>query len=174
MTYVHNVWCSTTKVIFSFNANNTGALTVKCKSPCFSKFKHIIITNVNIPPNISHFHVTSFFDTLITSASHILSNSLYIVGGDLNRVSPHSLSLLGLQNNVTYNTRLHSKLDHLFANCKDIFKARKHAPLSTSDHNTVRLLTHVRCKPTHFFFHSFIATMPYCDNLYPGEIHLVL
>ncbi len=27
---------------------------------------------------------------------------------------------------------------------------------------TVRLLTHVLCKPTHFFFHSFIATMPYC------------
>ncbi len=29
-------------------------------------------------------------------------------------------------------------------------------------HSTVRLLTHVLCKPTHFFFHSFIATMPYC------------
>ncbi len=26
---------------------------------------------------------------------------------------------------------------------------------------TVRLLTHVLCKPTHFFFHSFIATMSY-------------
>ncbi len=26
---------------------------------------------------------------------------------------------------------------------------------------TVRLLTHVLCKPIHFFFHSFIATMPY-------------
>ncbi len=30
------------------------------------------------------------------------------------------------------------------------------------DHTyTVRLLTHVLCKPTHFFFHSFIATMSY-------------
>ncbi len=27
--------------------------------------------------------------------------------------------------------------------------------------NTVRLLTHVICKPTHFFFHTFIATMSY-------------
>ncbi len=27
--------------------------------------------------------------------------------------------------------------------------------------HTVRLLTHVLCKPTHFFFHSFIATMSY-------------
>ncbi len=27
---------------------------------------------------------------------------------------------------------------------------------------TVHLLTHVLCKPTHFFFHSFIATMSYC------------
>ncbi len=26
---------------------------------------------------------------------------------------------------------------------------------------TVRLLTHVLCKPTHFFFHSFVATMSY-------------
>ncbi len=26
---------------------------------------------------------------------------------------------------------------------------------------TVRLLTHVLCKPTHFFFHSFIATISY-------------
>ncbi len=25
----------------------------------------------------------------------------------------------------------------------------------------MRLLTHVLCKPTHFFFHSFIATMSY-------------
>ncbi len=51
--------------------------------------------------------------------------------------STHSLSLLGLQNIVTYNTRLHSKLDHLFVNCKDIFKARKSVPLSTSDHNII-------------------------------------
>ncbi len=28
--------------------------------------------------------------------------------------------------------------------------------------STVCLLTHVLCKPTHFFFHSFIATMSYC------------
>ncbi len=27
--------------------------------------------------------------------------------------------------------------------------------------HTVRLLTHVLCKPTHFFFHSFIATISY-------------
>ncbi len=27
--------------------------------------------------------------------------------------------------------------------------------------STVRLLTHVLCKPTHFFFHSFIATRSY-------------
>ncbi len=27
--------------------------------------------------------------------------------------------------------------------------------------STVRLLTHAHCKPTHFFFHSFIATIPY-------------
>ncbi len=26
---------------------------------------------------------------------------------------------------------------------------------------TVRLLTHVLCKPTHFFFHAFIATISY-------------
>ncbi len=26
---------------------------------------------------------------------------------------------------------------------------------------TVRLLAHVHCKPTHFFFHSFIATISY-------------
>ncbi len=27
--------------------------------------------------------------------------------------------------------------------------------------STVRLLTNVHCKPTHFFFHSFIANMSY-------------
>ncbi len=27
--------------------------------------------------------------------------------------------------------------------------------------HTVRMLTHVLCKPTRFFFHSFIATMCY-------------
>ncbi len=33
--------------------------------------------------------------------------------------------------------------------------------LKTFIRHTVRLLTHVLCKPTHFFFHSFIATMSY-------------
>ncbi len=60
VTYVHNERCSTTKVLFSCNVNNIEALTVKCKSPCLPKFKHIIITNVCIPPNVSHTHVTSF------------------------------------------------------------------------------------------------------------------
>ncbi len=31
--------------------------------------------------------------------------------------------------------------------------------------NTVRLLTHVLCKPTHFFFHSFIATMSHSPQI---------
>ncbi len=125
VTYVHNEWGSTTKALFSFNANNIKALTVKCKSPCSTKFKHIIVTNVYIPPNISHSHITSFFDTLITSTCHLLSYNLYIVRGDFNRASTHSLSLLGLQ----HNKRLHSKVDHWFVNLKDIFKARKRAPL---------------------------------------------
>ncbi len=37
MTYVHNEWCSTTKVVFSFNAHKIEALTVKRKSPSLSK-----------------------------------------------------------------------------------------------------------------------------------------
>ncbi len=109
MTYVHNEWCSSTKIVFSFNAHNIESLTVKCKSHCLSKFKHIIITNVYIPPNTSHSHVTSFYDTLISSTSHLLSNNLYIAAGDFNRASTHSLSLLGLYNIVTFNTRLDSK-----------------------------------------------------------------
>ncbi len=137
MAYVHNELCSSAKVLLSYDINDIEALTVKCKSPCYSKFNHIIITNVYIPPNVSQSHVTSFFDTFITSTSHLLSNNLFIVGGDFNRASTHSLSLLGLQNIVTFNTRLHSELDHFFVNCKDIFKARKLVPLSTSDHNII-------------------------------------
>ncbi len=33
---------------------------------------------------------------------------------------------------------------------------------------TVRLLTHVLCKPTHFFFHSLIATMSYSFQTLKG------
>ncbi len=84
------------------------------------------------PPNTSHSHV-SLFIYLFTSTSHTLSNNLYIVGADFNHASIHSLILLGLQNIVTFNTRL----NHLFVNCKDIFKARKCAPLSSSDHNII-------------------------------------
>ncbi len=89
------------------------------------------------PPNTSHSHVTSFYDTLISSTSHLLSNNLYIAAGDFNRASTHSVSLLGLYNIVTFNTRLYSKLDHLFVNCEDTFKARKRAPPSASDHNII-------------------------------------
>ncbi len=92
VTYAHYQWCSSTKIVFSFNAHNIQSLTVKCKSHCLSKFKHIIITNVYIPPNTSHYHVTSFYDTLITSTSHLLSNNLYIVAGDFNSASTHSFS----------------------------------------------------------------------------------
>ncbi len=35
------------------------------------------------------------------------------------------------------------------------------AAVNLSLHHTMRLLTHVLCKPTHFFFPSFIATMLY-------------
>ncbi len=34
-------------------------------------------------------------------------------------------------------------------------------PLDHMLKHTVRLLTHVPCKPTYFFFHSFIVTMSY-------------
>ncbi len=36
---------------------------------------------------------------------------------------------------------------------------------------TVRLLTHVPCKPTHFFVHSFVATMSYSlqTSFYSGK-----
>ncbi len=95
----------------------------------------MIITYVYIPPNISHFHVSSFFDILITSTYHLISHNLYIVGGAFNRASIHNLTLFGLQNIVTFNTQL--KLDHLFGNYKDIFKAHNRAPLSTSDHNII-------------------------------------
>ncbi len=39
VTYVHNEWCSSAKVLFSYDINSIEALTVKCKSPCLSKFK---------------------------------------------------------------------------------------------------------------------------------------
>ncbi len=77
----------------------------------------------------------NFFDTLITSTSHLISHNLYIVGGAFNRASIHSLTLFGLQNIFSFNTRL--KLDHFIGNYKNIFKARKRARLSTSDHNII-------------------------------------
>ncbi len=77
------------------------------------------------------------------------------VTGDLNRNSTHCLSLLGLYNIVTFNTRLHSKLDHLFVNCKGIFKAPKRAPLSTSDHN-------IRCALPCIYSHTHtVFTSPF-------------
>ncbi len=88
---------------------------------------------------------------------HELANALYIVGGDFNRASTHSLTLFGLQNIVTFYTRLHSKLDHLFVKCKDIFKARKRAPLSTSDHYIIYALPCVypHTNPCEFIRSSF-------------------
>ncbi len=44
-----------------------------------------------------------------------------------------SLSSLGLQNIAIFNM----PLDHLLANCKDIFKARMRPLLSNSDHNII-------------------------------------
>ncbi len=60
------------------------------------------------PPECLPLPCYFFFDTLITSTSHLLSNNLFIVGGDFNRASTHSLTLLELLNIVTFNT-LHSK-----------------------------------------------------------------
>ncbi len=39
--------------------------------------------------------------------------------------------------------------------------ARRNPAKGPNAYYTVRLLTHVLCKPTHFCFHSFIATMSY-------------
>ncbi len=41
------------------------------------------------------------------------------------------------------------------------WKSRVGFRLGGQGRGTVRLLTHVLCKPTHFFFLSFIATMSY-------------
>ncbi len=35
VTYVHNEWCSSAKVLFSYDIKTIEALTVKCKSPPF-------------------------------------------------------------------------------------------------------------------------------------------
>ncbi len=51
-------------------------------------------------------------------------------------LAPTAYHLLACKTIVTFNTRLHPKLDHVFVNCKYIFKAHKRAPPSTSDHNT--------------------------------------
>ncbi len=123
----------------------------------------MIITYVYIPPNISHSHVSSIFDTLITSTYHLICHNLYIVGGAFNRASIHSLTLFGLQNIVTFDTRL--KLDHLFGNYKDIFKARKRAPLSTSDHNIICALPSIyshtnRCRFIRLSFHT-VHSLPF-------------
>ncbi len=53
---------------------------------------------------------------------------------------------------VPFQLRRHSAL------ARDLFVPVRHSYKTVY---TVRLLTHVLCKPTHFFFHSFIATMSY-------------
>ncbi len=101
-----------------------------------------------IPANISHSHVTSFFNPLIISTSCLLSDNLHIICGDLNDASTRSLTLLVLQSIVTFNTQLTSKLDHLFDDRKDIFKAYEHAPHYYSDTNTICALLVSTLTPT--------------------------
>ncbi len=89
-------------------------------------------------------------------------------------VSGRSCNFYGHSNKPSLNghaTRTESIFFSIFGDMRILLQMYRNKPTlqSVLHHKcksvkpaTVRLLTHVLRKPIHFFFHSFIATMPYC------------
>ncbi len=88
------------------------------------------------------------------AAMIISSTNIYVVPVVANTLSTFRLSHFGkkLPADIVNASSMKSFKTLLGANWQPLFPEVPNLP-------TVRLLTHVLCKPTHFFFHSFIATM---------------
>ncbi|KAH9585571.1 hypothetical protein MS3_00006782 [Schistosoma haematobium] len=84
-----------------------------------------------------------FADEFTEFAVTAFSDSLSVVCGDFNLCDCSFLSSLGHQNVVDFPTRLDAHLDFVFINDVDIYATRKRAPLSSSDHCIIRVLSTV-------------------------------
>ncbi len=82
----------------------------------------------------------------------------------------HGGLLLLLSKNVWGLANFRNFMTKRIINAKTLWQPRVHSFCKVETQgkmlvhlqgSTVRLLTHVLCKPTHFFFHLFIATMSY-------------
>ena len=143
LTYVNEKFCKSPKLFFSYNEKGIECLGLKCKRFHLQSFDYIHLINLYIEPNASQNDVDKFFYAFIDYYSVEIDTNLVLLTGDFNRFDTHSLGLICLQNIVTFNTRDDAQLDFVFTNQPKCFSAKKHAPLSTSDHCVIRIIPKV-------------------------------
>ena len=124
LTYVNEQFCKSPELCFSYNEKGIECLGLKCKRFHLQSLNHIHLINLYIEPNASQNDVDKFFYAFIDYYSVEIDTSLILLTGDFNRFDTHSLSLICLQNIVTFHTRDDAQLDFVFTNRPKCFSAK--------------------------------------------------
>jgi hypothetical protein len=155
LTYIHSDWATSARVCFSYSFGGIECLSVSCKPKFLPNFRTVIFSNLYIVPQVSPKALNEFLDEYFSTFAHDISDSLFIVAGDLNRINLKPFLLSGLHDIVSQPTRNSVQLDHILINHPESFRSLVRAPLSTADHSIVCALPTVY-SPSHY--KSFIAT----------------
>jgi hypothetical protein len=149
LTYVSNSWCNSPRILFTFSNSYINFLSISCKPRFLSQFSSVILSNIYVAPDCPLNVLNEFAELFTTKLNHHISESLFILCGDLNHTNLDFLFALRVTNIVNFSTRYHAQLDYVFLNTPKNYSVKKLAPLSTSDHCILRVLPTVYSKVAH-------------------------
>jgi hypothetical protein len=81
-----------------------------------------------------------FYDEFTVFLAANLDSKLCIVCGDFNKSTTLPLKMLNFNDIVNFPTRMDVQLDNVFVSDINLYRCKRHAPISTSDHCVIRIL----------------------------------
>jgi hypothetical protein len=135
--YVNKEWCTNTTVHRVFASQNLELLHLECRPHYLPREINIVnLLVVYIPPDADAKAAQSTIDDILLQCTVKHPESASIIVGDFNHVT-----LDGLEQYVTFNTRGHKTLDLCYSNVKGAYKCYKLPPIKDSDHAAVQVCT---------------------------------
>jgi len=144
--FVNHSWCHSPKVVSSYIADNINCIIIQAKTWILLRYISVYIVNVYIPPSSRIPSVDSFFNWLFWQLVCIVDTSFTIICVDFNRFNLQPVRWLGLTNVVSFSTRGHAALDHIFVSDSSCYAAKKRITLSSCDHHVLVALPRIHTK----------------------------
>ena len=142
--YVHERWCTDTKVLRRSCTPELEALSVRCR-PFYlpREFASIILVAVYIHPLAGGTEAARQLAIHITELENAYPHSAVLIMGDVNHVNLRK-SLPWYKQQIHAATRGEKTLDQCYSKISQAFHAVVRAPLGRSDHNSILLIPQYR------------------------------